>query len=133
MSLLNILLNTLIMERKVFVIFNLLLALAIVDEFTEGHLEICSNDGIQSSAELVIEYPLERTFNVSSTAPLYFGLMVASSEDSYRDYLNTTVTAVQLAVDEINSDLHLLRGYSLHYTLTASQVLHAPSSLEGYY
>ena len=120
MNLLNILLKTLIMERKAFVSFFLLLALAIVDEFTKGHLEICSNDGIQSSAELVVEYPLERTFNVSSTTPLYFGLMVVSFEDG--DYLNTTVTAVQLAVDEINSDLNLLRGYSLHYTLTASQV-----------
>ena len=55
-----------------------------------------------------------------SLTPLYFGLMVAPSEDS--DYLNTTLTAVQLALDTINADSDLLRGYSLHYILTTSQV-----------
>ena len=58
--------------------------------------------------------------NQSMATPLYFGLMVAPSEDS--DYLNTTLTAVQLALDTINADSDLLRGYSLHYTLTVSQV-----------
>ena len=53
-------------------------------------------------------------------SPLYFGLMAAPSEDS--DYVNATVKAIQLALDEINDNSDLLRGYSLHYTLTVSQV-----------
>ena len=64
-------------------------------------------------------YPLVNESNLSSTTPLYFGLM-GPSEDS--DYLNTTVTAVQLALDKINADSNLLKGHSLHYTLTTSQV-----------
>ena len=66
-------------------------------------------------------YPLEKNLsNDSLTTPLYFGLMVAPSEDS--TYLNTTVTAVQLALDTINTNIDLLKGYSLHYTLTVSKV-----------
>ena len=55
-----------------------------------------------------------------SYTPLYFGFMLASSDMDHLD--NATITAVQIAVDDINADKDLLRGYSLHYTLTASQV-----------
>ena len=55
-----------------------------------------------------------------SSTPLYFGFMLASSDMDHLD--STTITAVQIAVDDINADKDLLRGYSLHYTLTASQV-----------
>ena len=75
-----------------------------------------TNDLLPELGNFSSVYP---SVNESSTTPLYFGLMGAS-EDS--DYLNTTVTAVQLALDKINSDSDLLRGYSLHYTLTTSQV-----------
>ena len=101
-------------------ISSILLLIAILDDFAKGHLEICISDEMESLTELAVKYPSERTVNASSTTPLYFGLMIALSEDS--DYLNTTVTAVQLALDEINSDSDILRGYSLHYTLTVSQV-----------
>ena len=62
--------------------------------------------------------PLGRS---SGLSPLYFGLMVAPTEDS--DYVNATLTAVQLALNEINANSDLLRGYSLHYSLTVSQVI----------
>ena len=73
--------------------------------------------GVENLSQI---YPLEDKSSNPSPTPLYFGLMVAPSEDS--DYLNTTLTAVQLALDTINADSDLLRGYSLHYTLTVSQV-----------
>ena len=83
--------------------------------FTYG--QTCfTNDLLPELGNFSRVYP---SVNSSTTTPLYFGLMGAS-EDS--NYLNTTVTAVQLALDEINSESHLLRGYSLHYTLTTSQV-----------
>ena len=86
--------------------------------FTYG--QTCfTNDLLPELGNFSRVYPSVNESNSSSTTPLYFGLMGAS-EDS--DYLNTTVTAVQLALDEINSESHLLRGYSLHYTLTTSQV-----------
>ena len=93
----------------------LLLACAIF-EFGKG--QSCSTDGL--SVVLNTEVSVYPTVNRSLTIPLYFGLMVSPSENN--DYLNSTVTAVQIALENINDDPNLLGGYSLHYTLTTSQV-----------
>ena len=51
--------------------------------------------------------------------PLYIALMMSFG----REYISSGVIAsVQYALDQINADQDLLPGYSLHYTLTDSQV-----------
>ena len=53
--------------------------------------------------------------------PLYIALMVSfGSEYDSRG----VIPGVQLALDQINANPDLLPGYSLHYTLTDSQVDH---------
>ena len=93
----------------------LLLAYSVTGS-SEG--ESCSTDDliVVLNPEILV-YP---SVNRSLTIPLYFGLMVAPSKND--DYLNSITTAVQIALDNINGDPDLLRGYSLHYTLTTSQV-----------
>lgn len=63
-------------------------------------------------------YPPPSTTANGST-PLYFSLIT-----SFGAAFNSsgTVPGVQVALDAINSDPSLLPGYSLHYTLTDSQV-----------
>ena len=93
----------------------LLLALSVSGS---GEGESCSTDDL--NVVLNTELSVYPSVKQSQTIPLYFGLMVAPSENN--DYLNSTVTAVQIALDNINDDPNLLGGYSLHYTLTTSQV-----------
>ena len=60
--------------------------------------------------------------NLSSSidsTPLYFGLMLSLSGDQQS---TGALAGVQAALDDINSRDDLLPGYSLHYTLTDSQV-----------
>ena len=60
--------------------------------------------------------------NESDTrTPLYFALL-----QSFGSEFNGsgTVAGLQVALDRINNDPTLLPGYSLHYTLTDSQVKH---------
>ena len=55
----------------------------------------------------------------NKTCPLYIALMMSFG----REYISSGVIAsVQYALDQINADQDLLPGYSLHYTLTDSQV-----------
>ena len=55
----------------------------------------------------------------SRTCPLYIALTVSFGHE----YLSSgVVPSVQFALDQINADPDLLPGYSLHYTLTDSQV-----------
>ena len=120
----NLLLIEMIMNKSKVVNLATLLSLVVVlVNFSSSHLEICINDESVNLTSSVRKYPSEKTLQASSTMPLYFGLMVASSEDS--DYLNTTVTAVQLALDTINAHPNFLKGYTLYYTLTTSQVKHS--------
>ena len=53
--------------------------------------------------------------------PLYFALLQSFGGD-YDG--SGSVAGLQVALDRINSDPTLLPGYSLHYTLTDSQVGH---------
>ena len=55
-----------------------------------------------------------------SGIPLYFGLMLSISGDQQS---TGALAGVQAALDDINSREDLLSGYSLHYTLTDSQVI----------
>ena len=52
--------------------------------------------------------------------PLYFALLQSFGGD-YNG--SGSVAGLQVALDRINSDPTLLPGYSLHYTLTDSQVI----------
>ena len=109
-------------ENNVVNVATLLGLMVVLVNYSYSHLGICINDELVNLTSIVRKYPSEKALKDSSTIPLYFGLMVASSEDS--DYLNTTVTAVQLALDEVNGNPNLLKGYTLFYTLTTSQVKH---------
>ena len=55
-----------------------------------------------------------------TACPLYIALMMSfgSEYDS-----SGVIASVQYALDQINDDPYLLPGYSLHYTLTDTQVL----------
>ena len=56
----------------------------------------------------------------NKSCPLYIALSVSFGGE----YLSSGVTAsIQYALDQINNDTSLLPGYSLHYTVTDSQVL----------
>ena len=55
----------------------------------------------------------------NSSLPLHFGLMLTLSGDQQS---TGALAGVQAALDDINSRNDLLPGYSLHYTLTDSQV-----------
>lgn len=57
--------------------------------------------------------------SINQTLPLYFGLLLSLSGDHQS---TGALAGVQAAVDDINSRDDLLPGYSLHYTLTDSQV-----------
>ena len=60
-------------------------------------------------------YPTE----TDDRTPLYFAVMFSFGGD----YASIGVLpGVQIALDYINSELTILPGYSLHYTLTDSQV-----------
>ncbi len=64
-------------------------------------------------------WPAESEFEGQGTIPLYFGLCFSfgGSFDS-----SSGVPGVQVALNQINSDPYMLPGYTLHYTLTDSQV-----------
>ena len=53
--------------------------------------------------------------------PLHFALLQSFGSE-YNG--SGSVAGLQVALDRINSDPTLLPGYSLHYTLTDSQVMH---------
>ena len=52
--------------------------------------------------------------------PLHFALALSLSEINYKSI--GALPGVQIALDYINSEPSILPGYSLHYTLTDSQV-----------
>ena len=53
------------------------------------------------------------------TCPLYVAVMLSFGGDFIS---SGVIPAVQLALNQINSDPSMLPGYSLHYTLTDTQV-----------
>ena len=55
----------------------------------------------------------------TGTCPLYIGLILSFGGD-YDS--SGSVPGVQIALDQINADPDLLPGYTLHYTLTDSNV-----------
>ena len=109
-------------KNKVIKLATLLSLVVVLINYSSSFSEICIIDKSVSTTSSVLKYPSEKTFRDSSTTPLYFGLMVVPSVREDDNYLNTTVTAVQLALDAINANPNLLRGYTLYYTLTTSQV-----------
>ena len=52
--------------------------------------------------------------------PLYFGLMQSFSDANYDG--SGVIPGIDVALDQINDDPYILPGYTLHYTLTDSQV-----------
>ena len=67
------------------------------------------------SAQYLRTYPPKQ----NDTVPLYFALM-----QSFGGGFNGSgvIGGVEVALDQINDDPTLLPGYTLHYTLTDSQV-----------
>ena len=58
---------------------------------------------------------------VDGTCPLYIALMMSFGGDFVS---SGVIPGVQLAINQINSDPSILSGYTLHYTLLDTQVLH---------
>ena len=54
--------------------------------------------------------------------PLYFAVVLSFGGSSYKSV--GALPGIQIALDYINSEPSILPGYSLHYTLTDSQVRH---------
>ena len=80
---------------------------------------------VQSSVTLALEYqePYHQIYppvnETDGRTPLYFAL-VLSFGGSYKSI--GALPGIQIALDYINSGPSILPGYSLHYTLTDSQV-----------
>ena len=55
----------------------------------------------------------------NSTCPLYIALMMSFGGDFMS---SGAIPGIQVAIDEINNDSSMLRGYTLHYTLMATRV-----------
>ena len=53
-------------------------------------------------------------------SPLYFAVVLSFGGNSYKSI--GALPGIQIALDYINSEPSILPGYSLHYTLTDSQV-----------
>ena len=62
-------------------------------------------------------YP--RTAENATTKPLFFALITSFGGGFNSSHM---IPGVQLALDRINQDPQMLPGYTLHYTLTDSQV-----------
>ena len=81
-------------------------------------LAVCYHELTSTNKSFVEVFPAAAGINESSV-PLYFGLMLSLSGDQQS---TGALAGVQAALDDINSRDDLLPGYSLHYTLTDSQV-----------
>ena len=64
-------------------------------------------------------YPNVSQLLLNKTGKLYFGLVLSLSGDQQS---TGALAGVQAALDDINNRDDLIPGYSLHYTLTDSQV-----------
>ncbi len=78
-----------------------------------------------SKAELEVPYStyFDEVYPPDSdpdTTPLYFGLVIG--KESVVENSDSLVSAVKLSLDAVNNHPNLLRGYSLHYTLTYTNV-----------
>ena len=93
---------------KLFLAFPVLCSLALALEIEDPYLQI---------------YPAVN--ETDGRTPLYFAL-VLSFGGGYKSI--GALPGVQIALDYINSEPSILPGYSLHYTLTDSQV----NSLDSY-
>jgi hypothetical protein len=80
---------------------------------------LCLMQVCQSFQEV---YPVRDSSINDSRTDLYIGLIMAFG---YNNTFNSsgTVPAIQLALDMINDNPHILPGYKLNYILTDSQVV----------
>ncbi len=78
-----------------------------------------ASGGASSDDFYLQRWPDERDYDTNRTIPLYIGLSMSFGGDLDS---SGTVPGVQVALNQINSDPYMLPGYTLHYTLTDSQV-----------
>ena len=64
-------------------------------------------------------YPTVESTDNTTTEPLFFALILSFGGGFNSSHM---IPGVQLALDRINQDPQMLPGYTLHYTLTDSQV-----------
>ena len=86
---------------------------------------------VQSSVTLALDgqEPYHQIYppvnDTDGRTPLYFAVVLSFGGSSYKSV--GALPGVQIALDYINSERSVLPGYSLHYTLTDSQVRHVGS------
>ena len=66
----------------------------------------------------------------NKTCPLYIALMMSSGGDVDS---RGVIPAVQMAIDQINSEPNMLPGYSLHYILKTTKVSYTTATLHYNY
>ena len=93
-------------------------------------LVILNSRKLEASACLDVYPNVTKAESTNSTFPLYFGLMLSQGGDQQS---TGALNGVKAALDEINSNDILPPGYSLHYTLTNSEVkFHNAVHIAGY-
>ena len=96
---------------------NLLASLLVSVLLTTGH---CLT---YDPAEYLEIYPNPRDPNIlKGRVPIHFALIQSLGGDSNQFDASGSLAGVKVALDRINNDRSLLPGYTLHYTVTNSQV-----------
>ena len=94
---------------------SILLTTLLVQNILRAQITAASTSG----SHYLSVYPNVSELASNESVSLYFGLMLSLSGD---DESSGALAGIQAALDEINSRDDLLPGYTLHYTLTDSEV-----------
>ena len=106
------------------------LLLATIVAVTAASMNTVYNYGPYDHVYPYVDITQNRSACVASenkTCPLYIALMISSGGDVDS---RGVIPAVQMAIDQINSETNMLPGYSLHYILKTTKVLKLYCSLE---
>ncbi len=104
-----------------------MLAILIITRSATLWLTLAATISTVQSQTLTI-YPPVPSESESNTTHLYFGLMM-----SFGGTLKSSgvIPGVQIALDLVNNNQTVLKGYTLHYILYDSQVIRASGSLSS--
>lgn len=109
------------------------LLLAIIVTVTAASMNTVYNYGPYDHVYPYVDITQNRSTCVVSennTCPLYIALMMSSGGDVDSRGI---IPAVQMAIDQINSEPNMLPGYSLHYILKTTKVSYTAATLHYNY